>query len=91
MLVAAILARRVGDSVLLDRHLTYKASDLLTVSPITKATLATGASVPELCAATLQCTNYAAANLPLGSKVGRQQSRVMRAAHPRHKLSVGPQ
>lgn len=65
MLVAAVLARSSRDATLLQRLVTYKTSDLLPTSPVTKAKLETGATVAELCAGTLQYSDNAAANLLL--------------------------
>ena len=63
MLAAAILERSTRESGLLERRLSYGRSDILPNSPITEKHLGQGMSVSALCAATLQYSDNAAANL----------------------------
>jgi beta-lactamase class A len=63
MLAAAILARSERDSSLLERRVSYGKSDLLTNSPITEKHLGQGMTVAAMCAATIQYSDNAAANL----------------------------
>ncbi|MDQ0569600.1 beta-lactamase class A [Variovorax paradoxus] len=63
MLAAAILARSERDSSLLERRVSYGKSDLLTNSPITEKHLGQGMTVSAMCAATIQYSDNAAANL----------------------------
>ncbi|MYM66797.1 class A beta-lactamase [Pseudoduganella sp. FT55W] len=60
MLSAAILAREPS---LLKKRIQYEKSDLVPHSPITGKRLAEGMTVAELCEATLQISDNAAANL----------------------------
>lgn len=60
MLAAAILQHEPS---LLDRRIKYTAADLVTYSPVTEQNLADGMTVGELCAATVQYSDNAAANL----------------------------
>lgn len=59
---AAILKRAEGND-LLDKRIVYDKSDLRPHSPITERHLADGMTVSALCAATLQYSDNAAANL----------------------------
>lgn len=63
MLAAAILARSARESNLLERRVSYGKSDLLPNSPITGKHLEEGMTVSALCAATMQYSDNAAANL----------------------------
>jgi len=63
MVAAAILERSVRDSGLLERRVSYGKSDLLTNSPITEKHLGQGMTVSAMCAATIQYSDNAAANL----------------------------
>ena len=63
MLAAAILERSTRESGLLERRVSYGRSDILPNSPITEKHLGQGMSVSALCAATLQYSDNAAANL----------------------------
>jgi beta-lactamase class A len=64
MLAAAILQRDTAqEPALLERRLSYTRAHLLPNSPITEKHLADGMTVAELCAATLQYSDNAAANL----------------------------
>lgn len=63
ILAAAILARSAQDGGLLARQVRYARGDLLPNSPITAKHLDEGMSVAALCAATIQYSDNAAANL----------------------------
>lgn len=63
MLAAAILERSAKDTSLLTRHVNYSKGDIISYSPITEKNLATGMTVAALCAATVQYSDNAAANL----------------------------
>jgi beta-lactamase class A len=63
VLAAAILARSAREPGLLTRQVRYGRSDLQPHSPITGKHLAEGMSVAALCAATVQYSDNAAANL----------------------------
>lgn len=65
MLAAAVLERSAKDASLLSRTVSYTQGDLITYSPITEKHVASGMSVAELCAATTQYSDNAAANLLL--------------------------
>jgi beta-lactamase class A len=65
MLSAAILERSAKDDSLLARRVNYSKGDLISYSPITEKNLATGMTVAALCAATVQYSDNAAANLLL--------------------------
>jgi beta-lactamase class A len=60
MLAAAVLAR---EPALLKRRIQYEKGDLVAHSPVTGKHLADGMTVAELCEATLQYSDNAAANL----------------------------
>lgn len=60
---AAILARSSAEPGLLDRRMTYTASDLVRWSPVTEKHVDTGMSVAALCAAALQYSDNTAGNL----------------------------
>lgn len=60
ILAAAILQHEPS---LLDRRIRYTAADLVSHSPVTQQNLADGMTVAELCAATIQTSDNAAANL----------------------------
>lgn len=60
MLSAAILSR---EPALLKKRIKYDKSDLVPYSPVTSKHLADGMTVAELCEATLQISDNAAANL----------------------------
>lgn len=60
MASAAILAREPS---LLKKHIQYEKSDLVAHSPVTSKRVADGMTVAELCEATLQTSDNAAANL----------------------------
>jgi beta-lactamase class A len=60
MLAAAILQHEPS---LLDKRIKYTAADLVAYSPVTQQNLADGMTVGELCAATVQYSDNAAANL----------------------------
>jgi beta-lactamase class A len=60
MLSAAILSR---EPALLKKHIKYDKSDLVSYSPVTSKHVADGMTVAELCEATLQISDNAAANL----------------------------
>ena len=63
LLAAAVLARSVDDPALLPRRIAIAKSDLVAHSPVTETRLAEGMTVAELCEATLQLSDNAAANL----------------------------
>jgi len=63
VLAAAILERSAKEGGLLARRVNYSKGDLISNSPITEKNLATGLTVAELCAATIQYSDNAAANL----------------------------
>jgi beta-lactamase class A len=63
MLAAAVLSRSAHDASLLERRVSYGKSDLLPNSPITGKHLDTGMTVAAMCAATIQYSDNAAANL----------------------------
>jgi len=65
MLAAAVLERSAKEPDLLARQLSYGRSDLIANSPITEKHVATGMRVAELCAATIQYSDNAAANVLL--------------------------
>ena len=65
MLAAAVLERSTRDGSLLSRNLSYGRSDLIDHSPITEKHVATGMTVAAMCAATIQYSDNAAANLLL--------------------------
>ncbi|SEL42894.1 beta-lactamase class A [Variovorax sp. YR750] len=65
MLAAAVLERSTKDGSLLSRNLSYGKSDLIDHSPITEKHVATGMTVAAMCAATIQYSDNAAANLLL--------------------------
>lgn len=65
VLAGAVLARNVREPGLLDERVRYTKADLITHSPITGRELARGMTVAELCAATVQYSDNAAANLLL--------------------------
>lgn len=63
MLAAAILQRSTLTPGLLQERILYQQSDLIAHSPITEQHLKDGMTVGELCAATIQYSDNAAANL----------------------------
>ena len=63
LLAAAVLARSVDDPALLARRIAIAKADLVAYSPVTETRLADGMTVAELCEATLQISDNAAANL----------------------------
>lgn len=63
VLAAAILQRSMQDSTLLQRRIRYQKSDLISHSPICAQHLDSGMTVDALCAATIQYSDNAAANL----------------------------
>ncbi len=63
MASAAILARSSREPGLLERRVGYARSDILPNSPITEKHLGQGMAVSALCAATIQYSDNAAANL----------------------------
>lgn len=65
ILAAAVLARSVQTEGLLQRQVRYSERDLIVHSPITGRHVAQGMSVAALCAATVQYSDNAAANLLL--------------------------
>lgn len=65
ILAGAVLARSWREPGLLDERVRYTKADLIAHSPITGRELARGMTVAELCAATVQYSDNAAANLLL--------------------------
>lgn len=65
MLAAAVLERSTQDGGLLSRNLSYGKIDLIAHSPVTEKHVATGMTVGALCAATIQYSDNAAANVLL--------------------------
>ncbi|MBN8748262.1 Carbapenem-hydrolyzing beta-lactamase KPC [Xylophilus ampelinus] len=65
ILAGAVLARGVREPGLLDERVRYTKADLIAHSPVTGRELARGMTVAELCAATVQYSDNAAANLLL--------------------------
>lgn len=65
ILAAAVLARSLQTEGLLQRVVRYTERDLITHSPITARHVAQGMTVADLCAATVQYSDNAAANLLL--------------------------
>lgn len=65
MLAAAVLERSTTDASLLGRRVSVGKGDLVSHSPIAEKHLATGMIVNEMCAATMQYSDNAAANLLL--------------------------
>ena len=63
MLAAAVLDQSQSQPNLLNKHINYHESDLLSYAPITCKNLARGMTVSELCAATIQYSDNTAANL----------------------------
>ncbi|MGE4799795.1 class A beta-lactamase [Yersinia hibernica] len=63
MLAAAVLGQSQSQPNLLDKHIHYHESDLLSYAPITRKNLAHGMTVSQLCAATVQYSDNTAANL----------------------------
>jgi len=63
MLAAAILERSARDSGLLERRVSYGKGDIQPHSPITEKYLGQGMTVSAMCAATIQYSDNAAANL----------------------------
>lgn len=63
MLAAAVLKRSETDEGLLAKRITYNKDKLISWSPITEKNVAGGMTVSELCAATVQYSDNAAANL----------------------------
>lgn len=63
MLAAAVLDRSAKEGGLLGRRVNYSKGDIIANSPITEKNLAAGMTVAELCAATIQYSDNAAANL----------------------------
>ena len=65
LLAAAILQRSEQDIRLLQQRVHYTQADLVAYSPITEKHIADGMTIAELCAATVQYSDNAAANLLL--------------------------
>lgn len=65
MLAAAVLERSAKDTSLLSKNVSYSKSDLIDHSPITEKHVSTGMTVAAMCAATIQYSDNAAANLLL--------------------------
>lgn len=63
--VSAVLKRSTDEHGLLDRRIAYEKEDLAPYSPITSKHVGTGLTVAELCAAAIQYSDNAAANLIL--------------------------
>lgn len=65
VLAAAILARSTAEPGLLQQHVRYTRGDLLAHSPVTQQHVDRGMRVADLCEATVQTSDNAAANLLL--------------------------
>ncbi|WP_341891953.1 class A beta-lactamase [Variovorax sp. YR752] len=65
VLAAAVLERSATDASLLGRRVSVGKGDLVSHSPVAEKHLATGMTVNEMCAATMQYSDNAAANLLL--------------------------
>ena len=65
VLAAAVLERSTTDASLLGRRISVGKGDLVSHSPVAEKHLATGMTVNEMCAATMQYSDNAAANLLL--------------------------
>ncbi|MDP9878412.1 beta-lactamase class A [Variovorax boronicumulans] len=65
VLAAAVLERSTTDASLLGRRVSVGKGDLVSHSPVAEKHLATGMTVNEMCAATMQYSDNAAANLLL--------------------------
>lgn len=65
MLAAAVLKRSLTDPGLMERRISFTKDDLVPWSPITEKHLAEGMPVVDLCAAAIQQSDNAAANLLL--------------------------
>ncbi len=65
LLAAAILKKSMAEPGLLDKHVDYRESDLLSHAPVTREHLRQGLSIARLCAAALQYSDNTAANLLL--------------------------
>ncbi|MFZ6751486.1 class A beta-lactamase [Undibacterium sp. Ren11W] len=63
MLAAAVLDKSRQSAGLLEQVITYTEKDLLDYSPVTEQHLADGMTVAQLCAATVNLSDNAAANL----------------------------
>ncbi|KVD97164.1 class A beta-lactamase [Burkholderia ubonensis] len=63
ILIAAVLAESVARPALFTQRVTYRQADLLEWSPVTEKHVDTGMTVGELCEATAQYSDNAAANL----------------------------
>jgi len=63
VLAAAVLERSAKEGGLLARRVNYSKGDLVTYSPVTEKSIATGMTVAELCAAAVQYSDNTAANL----------------------------
>ncbi|KVP06584.1 class A beta-lactamase [Burkholderia ubonensis] len=63
ILIAAVLAESVARPALFTQRVTYRQADLLEWSPVTEKHVDTGMTVSELCEATAQYSDNAAANL----------------------------
>lgn len=63
MLAAAVLDKSRQSAGLLEQGITYTEKDLLDYSPVTEQHLADGMTVRQLCAATVNLSDNAAANL----------------------------
>lgn len=63
LLAAAVLARSVDDAALMARRIDIAKEDIVAYSPVTETRLSDGMTVAELCEATLQVSDNAAANL----------------------------
>lgn len=63
MLAATVLERSAKDPSLLARRISYGKADIIPNSPVTEKHVADGMTVAALCAATIQYSDNAAANL----------------------------
>ncbi|MBP2171331.1 beta-lactamase class A [Erwinia toletana] len=72
LLAAAMLQQSVKQPDLLKKRINYKQSDLVTYSPVTEKNLKQGMTIAELCAAAIELSDNAAANLLLREIGGPQ-------------------
>jgi beta-lactamase class A len=71
-LVAAVLARADAGKEDLARRISYTSADLLPVSPVTSANVASGLTIVELCEAAIRHSDNTAANFLFASIGGPQ-------------------
>jgi len=72
LVAAAVLQRSVEQPDLLNKHIQYQQSELVTYSPVTGKHLQQGMTVAELCAAAVELSDNSAANFLLREMGGPQ-------------------